>query len=127
MLKALQIDPNKGQAFWANLVEHRASLYDDAVNFMDLSPSKDFTYFNFDENIRPFPLTLNEPSGRTIFAFFLSKKIVVQKRFVYDLFTMLGDVGGMSDFFFFVLSSICHLFSNKLLTTAMISQLFHQV
>ena len=61
MLKALQIDPNKGQAFWANLVEHKASLYDDAVNFMDLSPSKDFTYFNFDENIRPFPLSLNEP------------------------------------------------------------------
>lgn len=52
-------------------------------------------------------------------------RVVVQKREVYDFFMMLGDVGGLFDFCFYFLSTICGLLSSKLLKASMISSLFH--
>ena len=46
---------SKGGLYFPKVVEHRAKLHDDAFNFMNLSPSKDLSYFNINENILSSP------------------------------------------------------------------------
>lgn len=57
----------------------------------------------------------------------LSKKVVYQKRTVYDIFMMFGDVGGLNDFLGVLLSSVFGLFSDSLLNGAMVKKMFQSV
>ena len=41
----------------------------------------------------------------------LGSRIIIEKRIVYDGFMMLGDVGGLGDFFFLALASLIGLVS----------------
>ena len=79
---------------------------------MGLSQSKKLNYLNFDESMIEWPVLdeihMNIPLSTHIM---LSKKITIQKRIVYDLFSMLGDVGGLYDFLYISLFTIFHLFS----------------
>ena len=50
----------------------------------------------------------------------LSKKVVLQKRIVYDISTMLGDVGGLYDFIVLVTSTVIGFFSEKLMFAKLI-------
>ena len=45
----------------------------------------------------------------------LSAKVTKQKRVVYDVFMMFGEVGGLSDFLALVLGVIIGFFSERLL------------
>ena len=57
----------------------------------------------------------------------LSKRVVYQKRTVYDIFMMFGDVGGLNDFLGVILSSVFGLFSDYLLNGAMVKKMFQSV
>ena len=50
----------------------------------------------------------------------LSKRVTFQKRLVYDVFMMFGDVGGLNDFLGLTLTAFFSLFSNQLLLGAML-------
>ena len=50
----------------------------------------------------------------------LSNRIFVQKRVVYDILMMFGDVGGLYDFLFLGLSSILGYISNNLLQCSLV-------
>ena len=48
----------------------------------------------------------------------------MQKRVVYDLFMMFGDVGGLNDFLALVLASLFGLASERLLMASLVQKLF---
>lgn len=50
--------------------------------------------------------------------------MIKQKRIVNDAFTMLGEVGGLYDFFYAGLSFLTALFSSRLLTISQVTSLF---
>lgn len=55
----------------------------------------------------------------------LSEETLIQRRIVYDLFMMFGDVGGLNDFFDLFLMAIFGFFSQKLMMAFVVSDLFH--
>ena len=55
----------------------------------------------------------------------LSNKVTVQKRIVYDIFMMFGDVGGLRDFISIFLSAFFGLVSSKFLNSSILMSLFH--
>ena len=57
----------------------------------------------------------------------LSSKVVVQKRIIYDILMMFGDVGGLYDFLVLGLSTIFSFFSEHLMTASLIKSLFRVV
>ena len=54
----------------------------------------------------------------------LSNKITIQKRVVYTVFEMLGDVGGLYDFFALGLTTIFGVFSDRLMLSSLIPKIF---
>ena len=71
-----------------------------------------------------FPDYFGNPNG-TYFQFCLSKEVYVQKRVVYDIFMMLGDVGGLLDFILIVFKPVLGYLSSSCLTVSLVSKLFH--
>ena len=69
-------------------------------------------YLNFDENI-PNETFYDIKNLLFFVEISLSNKIVKQKRIVYDLAMLLGEVGGLHDFLMLSLASIFGLLSNK--------------
>ena len=55
----------------------------------------------------------------------LSKKVIHQKRNVYNIFMMFGDVGGLNDFLCLLISPVFGLFSDYLLNGDMVQKMFH--
>ena len=47
-----------------------------------------------------------------------------QKRVVYNVFMMFGDVGGLNDFLELILTAFFSLFSNQLLLGALVEKMF---
>ena len=106
----------------------RVELYDEIINFMGLSEPKEFNYFNFDSNVMVAPDGRNARDGGTEsfeVMMNLSSKVIVQKRIVYDIFMMFGDVGGLRDFISIFLSAIFGLFSSNFLNSSILMTLFH--
>ena len=104
------------------LNEHMVELQDSRVNFMGLSEPKTFSFMNFEssQDILPdnyfnhFTIMIN-----------LSHKVIIQKRVVYDVFMMFGDVGGLRDFLGLFLASIFSFFSEEFLKASIVQRLFH--
>ena len=54
----------------------------------------------------------------------LSSKVTKQKRVVYNVFMMFGDVGGLYDFFVLALASVFGLASEHFMFASLVSKLF---
>ena len=55
----------------------------------------------------------------------ISNKVHIQKRFVYNILMMFGDVGGLNDFLALIFATIFGYFSENLMLARMIEKLFH--
>jgi len=64
-------------------------------------------------------------NNTTAFNFILSKEVDIEKRKVYDVFMMFGDVGGLIDFQMLLLSAFFGHFSSKMMLSSLVSTLFH--
>ena len=62
----------------------------------------------------------------TNFIFTLSKEVNVQRRVVYDIFMMFGDVGGLLDFILIVFRPLLYYLSGSFMSASLISRLFHR-
>lgn len=106
------------------LHESRVEFMDERFNFMDYGEVKELSFLNFD------PLVEEIPSADHLedfsIQFQLSAKVMHQKRIVYDVFTMFGDVGGLNDFLVIALSSTLGLFSESFMLTSLVANLFLQ-
>ena len=54
----------------------------------------------------------------------LSNEVTIQKRIVYDLFMLFGDIGGLNDFLVLILASVFGMFSEHLKTADLIARIF---
>ena len=77
---------------------------------MSLSAPKELNYLNFAQSIQEWPVVDKTLTFSAIFT--LSDKVIIQKRVVFDIFMMFGEVGGLYDFLILVLSSFFHLISS---------------
>ena len=87
---------------------------------MGLSPPKELNYINFDNLIREVP---NQISN-VLLHISLSGRVVKQKRIVYDVFMMFGDVGGLNDFLVLGLSIVFGFFSERYMIADFVAELF---
>ena len=89
---------------------------------MDLAKPVQIDFLNFDDKLNDMPTNLFE-----VFTIFISlgNKVIIQKRIVYDYLMMFGDVGGLNDFIFLLLSSVFGFISNRLMLKALVERLFH--
>ena len=55
----------------------------------------------------------------------LSNKVMIQKRIVYDIFMMSGDIGGLFDFSFLILASLFGYFAEQFMQASLTQVLFH--
>ena len=55
----------------------------------------------------------------------ISNKVHIQKRIVYDILMMFGDVGGLNDFAGLFLATVFGYFSEDLMIAKMTDKLFH--
>ena len=105
------------------LEETRSKLEDGRLD-LGLKDPKQLNYLTYssDRQLQP------EYSKEDIvmhFKFTLSNEVVVQKRVVYNMFTMFGDVGGLLDFILIVLTPIFSYFSSSLSSATLVSKLYH--
>lgn len=100
-------------------MEHRAELHDNRINFMGLSEPKQLNYLNIDDQLVEITSAATNQLTGTSFLFELSSKVVIEKRIVYDLFHLFGDVGGLFDFFVLLIGSIFSYSSQTLLQSAL--------
>ena len=101
------------------------SLLDDRINFLGLSEAKEISFLNFD-NLIAEDLSLSQRRDLSL-VFTISQKVIHQKRIVYDTFMMLGDVGGLNDFFLIILTASIGLFSERLMYAKLVETLFMQL
>ena len=90
----------------------RTELYDDRVNFMGLASAKELRYLNIAETPESMP---DGMFGHFTVMLSLTDKVIKQKRVVYDVFMMFGDVGGLKDFVGIFFSAIFCFFSEQFL------------
>ena len=77
------------------LDEYRNRLQDDNINFMNLAEPVKLDYLNLSDKTIELKGYLDAP---VTIELLLSSKVYIQNRVVYDLFMMLGEVGGLRDF-----------------------------
>ena len=80
-----------------NLEEYQAELHDDPINFLGHSKPKLIKYLNVSDFAMPTQTRDKEVPFKIVFQ--LSQNVHKQKRVVFDIFMMLGEVGGLNDFF----------------------------
>ena len=114
---------NEPKSYVIEVEEYNTELYDDKLNFMDLSNSKEISYFSTGDRIIEFPF--NEDSSDNSDILGLSKKVTMQKRIVYDVFMMFGDVGGLNDFLILACGSLFGFFSQRFMLASLVESLFH--
>ena len=89
------IDIKTPQTYGIKLNEYRTELEDKRFNFLNLVQPETVNFMNFD----PF---FHESSVELFTDFTiwitLSSKVSKQKRIVYNVLAMFGDVGGLNDF-----------------------------
>ena len=90
---------------------------------MGLSEPKELNYLNFDKSsLKVSHRGFDQPHFSVMIS--LSNEVTVQKRIVYDMFMLFGDIGGLRDFLALILASVFGLFSEHLKTADLISRLF---
>ena len=90
---------------------------------MGLSEPKSITFLNTDSSVEYLPDT-NFLANFSVYIN-LSHKVIIQKRVVYDIFMMFGDVGGLRDFLYLFLTSVFGFFSDEFLNASILRRLFH--
>ena len=98
----VKIDYDKPQLMYIKANEHRVNLIDNRFNFLGLSRGKNFNYLNL-ERAELMPNT----DDKFQITIELSRNVFIQKRIVYDIFMMLGDVGGLFEIFLYTFSVVC--------------------
>ena len=116
--------PGRGNVRQLLLDENRAELFDDVFNFMGLATPKNIDYLTFSKRKNVIPQSVIADDAVTV-QFFLSQEILVQKRVVYDIFMMLGDVGGLLDFFKLAMYPVFGFFANQFMNASLVQQLYH--
>ena len=90
---------------------------------MGLSEPKELNYLNFDKSsLKVSHRSFDQPYFSVMIS--LSNDVTMQKRIVYDMFMLFGDIGGLRDFLALILASVFGLFSEHLKTADLISRLF---
>ena len=102
------------------LVEYQTELNDNTFNFMGMTEPRKISYLNFDANQNSIELS----TQYSTILLSLSSKVVKQKRIVYDIFMLFGDIGGVKDFLFFNSSFVFGIFSKKLMEASLVTNLF---
>ena len=105
------------------LNEYQVRLHDDRFNFMGLGEVKEVNFLNFDPFVEALPALDLFENWSIILT--LSPKVIYQKRIVYDVFMMFGDVGGLNDFFVLILASFFGFWSNSFMRASLVQKLFH--
>ena len=90
---------------------------------MGLGSAKEISFLNSADVMKAHTqdFTTNK---RTSFVFTLSNRIVKQKRVVYDLFMMLGDVGGLSDIIIGICLTLVSVVNEPFMTSKLIQKLY---
>ena len=104
--------------------EFNAELHDDRINFMGLNEPKIINYLNPDDLIIETPETLSQMQYGTCFALSISNVVTKQKRVVYDIFMLFGDVGGLYDFIFLILASVLGFWSEAFMRSSLVQKLY---
>ena len=100
--------------------EYRTDLQDDILNFLNLAEPSEVNYINYSNTHDQFVDLVGNPPLTVHIS--LSRKVIIQSRVVYDIFMMLGEVGGLNDFFVLISSTILGYFSEQLLTASVIEK-----
>lgn len=82
---------------------------------MGLEPPKEIDYLNFDLDVKKHSNISSALFPDNVITIQLSKKVQYQKRIVYNIFMMLGDVGGLNDFLKLLLASALGFLSESLM------------
>ena len=104
------------------LNEFQSELFDDRFDLFGFSESIRIDYMNFNEETSIDSLQVGDAVLEIVIG--LSKKITKQKRTVYNIFMMFGDVGGLYDFLRLCLAVVFGLFSRNMMQASLIEQLF---
>ena len=109
------------------LQEYRTELSDSWLPLLMFENSFELDYLNLEAS--PKISSLNTPDGEhQEFSFqvyfVLSNEITIQRRVVYDVLMMFGDVGGLYDFLILLFAGIFDAYSSKLKNLALIKNLF---
>ena len=120
---AIKIDSSlEPRVFELFLDEYQVELYDDVINSLGLTEPKVFNYFNFASEIKEEPGYLH--SNALSIYLQISDKVFKQKRTVYDILMMAGDVGGLNDFLIIAMAAIFGTFSHSFLQATLVKKLF---
>ena len=89
---------------------------------MELMEPKELDFLNFKPQYKYAPQS-------DIFEHFtivinISSDVFIQKRIVYDVLTMLGDVGGLNEFVLSIFAAIIGFFSNSLMVRSLIEKFY---
>ena len=106
------------------LNEYQVRLHDDRFNFMGLGEVKEVNFLNFDPFVEALPALDLFENWSIILT--LSPKVIYQKRIVYDVFMMFGDVGGLNDFLAIICAPGLGLLSEGFMLASIVKSLFMQ-
>ena len=117
----LKIDPHKPKHYACTFDETRLEFQDNPLDPIGLFEPTKIKFFNYND------CTEQDINLDMDFAIFirLSNKVQIQKRVVYNILMMFGDVGGLNDFLCLFLATVFGYFSENLLVAEMIQKLFH--
>ena len=102
--------------------ETRVSFSDSRINFMGLSEPVEKRFLNFEDQLtEKYNFSNASHFGVKVS---LSNRVQIQNRLVYDMFAMLGDVGGLYDFFCVTLAFFFGIFSERLFVVSLVKKLF---
>ena len=120
----LDLDQTKPHAFGITVNEHQASLQDNFINFLGMSNPTEINYLNFADKPRDIPIAMTPQTSGTSIMISLSQDFIIEKRIVYDIFMMFGDVGGLFDFLVLILMTLFGFWSELLMRDSLVQKLF---
>ena len=123
LLDTADHNASKGTQTFHYLGESRAMLFDDRVNFLGLTEPKEINYLTVTPGKELYP---DAYPNATNFVFSLSKEVNVQRRVVYDVFMMFGDVGGLLDFILIIFRPMIFYISGSFMSASLVTRLFHR-
>ena len=88
-----------------------------------MAEPKEINYLNFSDG-SAFWSDINNSKFPFRIYMSLSQKVTRQRRVVYDIFMMFGDVGGLNDFLVLILSGLFGFISNTFLEASLVKELF---
>ena len=121
-----QIDLNEPHIYDIKLDEYRTEFHDSRFSFLNLPEPDQLNYLNFDPNYTDWGTNIELLPNFTLLIS-LSNKVVIQKRIVYDMLQMFGDVGGLYDFVVLGFVTIFGFLSEQMMTASLVSKIFRFV